>query len=508
MLERFKEIFAGLQTAYGQTRVTDELSENGKSEAKSFTIKKPITDLLWKAHLEGAEPALGIVPITEENKCKWGCIDIDKYPFDHKEFIKKIREKNIPMILFRSKSGGAHVFLFTKEFVAASLMRERLKKIASVLGYAKAEIFPKQDFIRTDRGDTGSFLNVPYHGSDKTIRFAFDDNGEALKLEDFFKLYDKYSLTEKDLFNLKINEASDLDDFLKGAPPCLQGILKDGMSQGGRNTMMTNVGVYLKKRFPSEWQTKMHLYDQQYMKPALGHKEITDIIESISKKDYKYQCKLSPMIDFCNSKLCSKREFGVGDDTPPSEITDLRIYTSDPPIYFVSIDGDSVEVDDLTIHDPERFSVACMNQIAKPMLPIGKIIWRKLLIKLFSNAQEVKAPDSSKIDIQLKDLLTDFIGKSSGKEIEDVLRGLPFSNESGKTFFKFKDFWKYLQRTKSWPDKHYPKQKTLRLLEQIFEAKEEIKEINKSTQRVLKMPTIKLEKPNIRQTKLKKASFE
>jgi hypothetical protein len=142
------------------------------------------------------------------------------------------------------------------------------------------------------------------------------------------------------------------------------------------------------------------------------------------------------------------------------------------------------------------------------MLPVGKIIWRKMLIKLFSNAQEVKAPDSSKIDIQLKDLLTDFINKSSGKEIEDVLRGLPFSNESGKTFFKFKDFWKYLQRTKSWPDKHYPKQKTLRLLEQIFEAKEEIKEINKSTQRVLKMPTIKLEKPNIRQTKLKKAAFE
>ena len=68
MLERFKEIFAGLQTAYGQTKVTDELSENGKHEAKSFTIKKPVTDLLWKAHLDGAEPALGIVPIREDNK--------------------------------------------------------------------------------------------------------------------------------------------------------------------------------------------------------------------------------------------------------------------------------------------------------------------------------------------------------------------------------------------------------------------------------------------------------
>jgi hypothetical protein len=103
-------------------------------------------------------PALGIVPIREDNRCKWGCIDIDTYPFVHKAFIKKIRDKDIPMILFRSKSGGAHVFLFTKEFVAASLMRERLKKIAGTLGYAKAEIFPKQDYIRADRGDIGSFF--------------------------------------------------------------------------------------------------------------------------------------------------------------------------------------------------------------------------------------------------------------------------------------------------------------------------------------------------------------
>ena len=99
MLERFKEVFAGLETAYGQTKVTDELSENGKHEAKSFTKKENVTDLLWNKHLKGEEPALGIVPIREDNKCKWGCIDIDTYPFDHKVFIKKIRDKGFPLTL-------------------------------------------------------------------------------------------------------------------------------------------------------------------------------------------------------------------------------------------------------------------------------------------------------------------------------------------------------------------------------------------------------------------------
>ena len=504
MLERFKEVFAGLQTAYGQTKITDELSENGKHEAKSFTKKEPVTDLLWQKHLNGDEPALGIVPIREDNRCKWGCIDIDTYPFDHKDFIKKIRDKDIPMILFRSKSGGAHVFLFAKEFVAASLMRERLKKIASTLGYAKAEIFPKQDYIRADRGDTGSFLNVPYHGNNKSVRFAFDDEGEALKIEEFFKLYDKYSLTEKELVNLKISETDNTDDFLKGAPPCLQTILKDGMPEGGRNDMMYNIGVYLKKRFPNEWESKMYVYNEQYMKPPLKHTEMTKSIESLGKKDYLYKCKLEPIVSFCNSKVCSKREFGVGDNVPPPEITGISKYPSDPPLYFVNIDGLSVEVDDITLHDPEKFSVACMNQISKPMLPLGKIIWRKQLVKLFEKLQMLDAPDSSKIDVQIKDLLADFINKAPGKKIDDLKRGLPFT-EDGITYFKFKDFWKYIQRSKSWT---IQKQRTTKLLDDLFSAKESTIKIDKESVRAMKMETIKLDKPNVREDKMKEPAFK
>jgi hypothetical protein len=504
MLERFKEVFAGLQTAYGQTKITDELSENGKHEAKSFTKKEPVTDLLWQKHLNGDEPALGIVPIREDNRCKWGCIDIDTYPFDHKDFIKKIRDKNIPMILFRSKSGGAHVFLFAKEFVAASLMRERLKKIASILGYAKAEIFPKQDYIRADRGDTGSFLNVPYHGNNKSVRFAFDDNGEALKIEEFFKLYDKYSLTEKELVNLKISETDNTDDFLKGAPPCLQTILKDGMPEGGRNDMMYNIGVYLKKRFPNEWEAKMYIYNEKYMKPPLKHTEMTKSIESVGKKDYLYKCKQDPIVSFCNSKVCSKREFGVGDNVPPPEITGISKYPSDPPLYFVNIDGLSVEVDDITLHDPEKFSVACMNQISKPMLPLGKIIWRKQLVKLFEKLQMLDAPDSSKIDVQIKDLLADFINKAPGKKIDDLKRGLPFT-EDGITYFKFKDFWKYIQRSKSWT---IQKQRTTKLLDDLFSAKESTIKIDKESVRAMKMETIKLDKPNVREDKMKEPAFK
>ena len=51
MLERFKEIFAGYDKAYGYTKLKGEISEKGKNEAKSFAKREPVTDLLWQKHL-------------------------------------------------------------------------------------------------------------------------------------------------------------------------------------------------------------------------------------------------------------------------------------------------------------------------------------------------------------------------------------------------------------------------------------------------------------------------
>ena len=95
----------------------------------------------------------------------------NKNQFLHKDDQAKIKENNFPLIVCRSKSGGAHAFLFTKEFVPATVMRVKLKLIASAVGFSGAEIFPKQDYIRVDRGDTGRFLNLPYHASQRTVRF-------------------------------------------------------------------------------------------------------------------------------------------------------------------------------------------------------------------------------------------------------------------------------------------------------------------------------------------------
>ena len=203
MMKAFKEIFQGLNSAYGQTVLSDVYSENGKQKTKSFTVKKPVVDDLWENHLKGKEPALGIIPINEKNLCRWGCIDIDQYDFNHKKFIKKIKQKKLPLVVCRSKSGGAHVFLFVSEWIEAAAMRAKLKIMAAALGYSECEIFPKQEYILIERGDTGSFLNLPYHGGNNTTRYAFLENGDAASLDGFIGLYERNKLTKEKFENLK-----------------------------------------------------------------------------------------------------------------------------------------------------------------------------------------------------------------------------------------------------------------------------------------------------------------
>ncbi|NBS69068.1 hypothetical protein EBT31_09160, partial [bacterium] len=120
-MHRFKNIFQGLDIAYGTYKIEKD-KDNGKRVGKALVVRKPPTDDIWQAHLDGIEPALGIIPIRADNSCIWGTIDIDQYPIDHAALVQKIKKLGLPLIVCRSKSGGAHCFLFVKSPIPAADM--------------------------------------------------------------------------------------------------------------------------------------------------------------------------------------------------------------------------------------------------------------------------------------------------------------------------------------------------------------------------------------------------
>jgi len=502
MVDRFKKIFEGLNCAYGQYIPSSTYSENGKQKGKPFTVKKQVTNSLWQNHLEGKEPALGIIPINEKNLCRWGCIDIDQYDFNHKKFIKKIRQKNLPLIVCRSKSGGAHVFLFVSDWIPAAVMRAKLKIMAATLGYSECEIFPKQEYILIERGDTGSFLNLPYHGGDKTTRYAFKDNGEAATLVEFESLYLKHRLTENEFERLKIE--SEKEQNIKDGPPCLQTLCKEGFPEGTRNNGLYNIGVYLKKANPDTWQTDLGTHNTKFMKPPLSPQQVMTTIKSLNNKDYQYKCKDQPICNFCDSLTCQTRKFGIGNGTMMPEVSNLRIFTSDPPIWFINIGGKTVEVDTKTLRNFDLFDEACMEQIREKLPIIPKPVWGRKISELFKNVEEIEAPESLTFKKQLEEHLENFTtDRAAGKQKSDINRGVSWTDE-GKTYFKYKDFWNYLQRTRSW---NMERNKTSHKIQELFDAKEAVLKISGKSVKVMVIDALEVSKINDKPPEIERPPF-
>ena len=76
-IDKFIIIFSGLQRAHGATYIEKKGTDGTKIKGQSFVKREEVTKKMWQDHLNGIEPSLGIIPINEENKCRWGCIDID-----------------------------------------------------------------------------------------------------------------------------------------------------------------------------------------------------------------------------------------------------------------------------------------------------------------------------------------------------------------------------------------------------------------------------------------------
>lgn len=161
LAKRFMDLFAGLTRAYGQYRLPEGVKANAKGKVEipsdqRRTVHQPVTEELWQAHLDGRD-AIGIVPINDTHQTKFGAIDIDTYPIDLLMLRRKLTAiKAIGCWVLRTKSGGAHIYLFTIDFVPAALMRRRLQEIAIALGYPKAEIFSNRINSRKEVLVTGS----------------------------------------------------------------------------------------------------------------------------------------------------------------------------------------------------------------------------------------------------------------------------------------------------------------------------------------------------------------
>ena len=503
---KLKEIFEGNNSAYGIMKLTGETTNKGKAIAKAFIKREPVTDSLWQDHIDGKDPALGIIPINEDNLCRWGCIDVDVYDLDHKNISACIKSHKFPLVTFRSKSGGAHLFLFAKELVTASLMQSKLKTMAEALGYAGSEIFPKQTEILVERGDTGNFLNLPYHGGIKGLRYTFDESGNAASLESFYSIYDEWVQTKEQIEQIEIKKVVDKEEAFKNGPPCLNRLAVEGFGEGSRNNALVNIAIFCKKAY-DDWENKVNDYNQKYMTPPLSYQEVQTVIKSLGRKEYKYKCKDQPICDVCNAAKCRTKKFGVGfEEEQMPELDTLTKITSNPPQWFLNIDGKRAELKTEQLHNPNLFAIAVLDQ-ANIVSPIPKAKdWREVYLKpLMNTLQELEPLESLNPINQIVNLLYDFtVNRTQARTKEDILNKSCWTDD-GFAYFRMDDFFAFCKRN-NW---ELDKIKTGNLIKQLKDIfiEETRMTLKNQTPRLVKIKAMKKTKPTISQTTYQETPF-
>ena len=366
----------------------------------------------------------------------------------------KIRKLKLPLVVCRSKSGGAHCFIFSKDWIEAKEMQKTLQNLSSALGYGESEIFPKQIKLHLDRGDVGNFLNLPYFDAENGLRYAFKDDGTSATLKEFFSLYDQHVQTPEEIIKLQILE-NGKKNFLQDGPPCLQILCANKISEGGRNNGLFNLGVYLRKAYPDSWESEILNYNMKYLHPPLPLNEVNIVAKQLERKDYAYKCTDAPINAHCNKELCQTRKFGVGAAVQGASIANLRKYNSTPPVWFMDVNGEPLELDTDALQSQSLFQKTCMEQLNFMPRSLSRINWENRISALLT---EMRQNESAIIEVsqdastkgQFYDYLEEFCRHlQQAQDKEEILLKKPWTDEDKNiTYFRLKDFENFLKKNK------------------------------------------------------------
>jgi hypothetical protein len=453
------ELFAGLPRAYGRYVIDPgaEVGADGKLLGRiRDTIPEPLTLQQWDKHLKaGSTFGLGVVPIRDDATVRFGAIDVDVYPIDLVKLEALSRAYGLPLVLCRTKSGGAHLYLFMSEDAPAKLVRGKLFEWAVALGYPGVEIFPKQISLAGEK-DTGNWINMPYQGGEQTTRYALKPNGKAATIDEFFGLVDERFANVTWLESYELPKEAKAEEAWFESPPCLETLSRKGFNQGSRNNALFSIAVYLKKRFGDDWPAKLDEYNERFLVPPLPLSEVADVKRSLGKKAYSYKCKDEPICGVCSKQVCRTRKFGVGrgitNTDPGVDFGALVKLETDPPTWIWDVDGARLELDTEQLMDQKAFGKLVVSKLNKWPQQVKGDTWLEIVRDRLSKVEVQAVPEDATQEGQWAEHLAAFCtSRVKGRSIDELLIGKPFTgtlngHDSARTYFKSSDFISYLQQ--------------------------------------------------------------
>jgi hypothetical protein len=447
-VKRFMKLFNGYEHAHGQYKVKNKEAD-GKMSGRALTISEPVKLNNFLDHLNGKDYILGIIMLKSDNSCNFGVIDIDiRGEVKLNESLENLEQKikNTPLILCRSKSGGAHLYLFCNPALPAIDMVSKLNEFAAGLGYGGAEIFPKQ-ISRANKMDRGNWINLCYWDGDNTERYAIK-NGKKLNLQQFLSYAESKSTTFEKLekFQPKLNE------HFKDGPPCLQHIMTMGFPEGGRNISLFNVGVYYRKKNEDDWQEELMKFNYEHLDKPLPSAEVNGLIKSVSKKTYAYTCKQPPICNYCEKSKCVKREFGVGGvgNGLAIEIDSITKYETENKQsvrWYIEMQGERIELTTQQLLDQRQLQKICVEKLNKCPATMPAQRWENRINELLNSVEIIQDPDDASPQGQFEKILDSFLtGKVQARHKDEIMNAKPWHcTDEQRVYFRSEDLFIFLE---------------------------------------------------------------
>lgn len=470
-IKRFMSLFRGNNRSFG------EFDPYRPKTRSMQTIKKAYTEVEVIAHLEGKK-GIGIVPIRDDGMCFWGAIDIDNHgqseDLDLVGIETRVKSLGLPLIVCRSKSGGAHLYIFGSEPLRADMLKTILTRWMSDLSLEGSDcVFPKQTKLVLDSYGNkalGNWINLPYFNAYETERYAIE-NGKPCPLDLFLTNAETRSITQEQLEDYFGSEHSE-------APPCIRKALREGIGEGSRNEALFHVTIYNRKRNPEGAREMSHSMQAQLFIEPLPFQEADKTIKSAARKTYGYLCKKDPWKSWCDRETCRKMKYGISEteydtlsaDTKLPMFSDLVKYLNTEPVMWeLKMNGVPITMTTDELMDYKAVRLKAMEKL-HVVLPsqIKAAHWTdEILSELMSKLEIEEAPLESSPTGNLAIRLDEFLRKadltsdgSDTKDRESLLRGMPVVQiHQGRRVIMFRaiDYEDYLRRTRT----DLPKNKSL-----------------------------------------------
>lgn len=462
-VKRFTQLFRGKTNTYVKNELPKEKPEAGqKAKTKITNNEGKVDENLLLNHLEG-KFGVGICPVNAEGKCFFGVLDIDYYKPKIKRVLHFIREYQLPLLPFRSKSGGLHVYLMMSKAVSAKTMRELLNQISyyfsldTLYGKGKVEVFPKQDKAE----GFGSSVTLPYFNVENPYTYLLDLDGNMVEFKDALSYIQEHFTSVE-----AVKDALDKLPY-NDAPPCIQRILLSeevGDEDSGRNNFLFSYAVYAKKKYGNGFEDYVREVNESFACP-LEDSAVEQTCESVKNNEYLYKCKDIPCNSFCNKTDCRKREFGLGKDKGHFMDVDFgqlyRYKTAEPYyIWKLRLQGqeqwrDVVFKDEGYLLDQRNFAKMCVRYLNKAPYHVSDNDWCNTLNSVLPNIidVEVKEETDTSGTSMLKNAFVEYLSNKQSR------RDCPFqinvglcvrqeSNGVAKYYFTHKGFTDYLRTQK------------------------------------------------------------